>query len=133
MTWALFSTYEDMEVIESGLVETGLTQQEKNRLRPYINGGLGNWRNAPCIPPEHPCYATDGVESVPGGTCMRTIVCTHGTLEDFRDLLRKLQAKYPHAQVFSFFEPFMGNTGGGQWYAVDPYPVPPGYFNGMTC
>jgi hypothetical protein len=60
---------------------------------------------------------------------MRVITCTHGTLADFRDLIRILRSKYPQARVFDFFEPFMGNG----WYAVDPYPPPDGYFNGMTC
>lgn len=133
MTWALYSTPEDMEQIEAGLSEVGLSSQDRNRVRPYVNNGLGQWRTAPCIPPEHPCFASDGVASVPGGTCMRVIVCTFGTLADFRALCRDLITKYPQASVFRFFEPFMGSTGGGQWYAVDPYPPPPGYFDGMTC
>lgn len=150
MTWALYATPSDMEQIEAGLSEIGMSNQDRNRVRPYVNGGLGNWRNAPCIPPEHPCFASDGVSSgsqqvwVDDGNgeghwetivwgCMREIVCTHGTLADFRALCRTLITKYPQAAVFRFFEPFMGDTGGGAWYAVDPYPPPAGYFDGMTC
>lgn len=121
-----------MQQIENGLSELGMSNQDRNRVRPYVNGGLGNWRNAQCIPPEHPCFATDGVDAG-DGHCMVVVPCTFGTLGDFRQLCRDLLAKYPQASVFRFFEPFMGQNTGGQWFAVDPYPPPAGYFTGMTC
>jgi hypothetical protein len=130
MTWALYAPMEDMTAIVAGITEVaGLTPQERNRLRDYWQGGLNQWQTAPCIPTDHPCWATDGVASTVGGTCMRVIVCTHGTLADFRALVAQIQEKNPAATVFRFFEPFMGNG----WFAVDPYPPPAGYFTGRTC
>jgi hypothetical protein len=130
MAWALFSTMEDMVSIEAGFKETGLSGPMRTKLRNYWNGGLSGWRTAPCIPPEHPCFASDGVESVPGGTCMRMIVCTFGTVADFRSLLRELIGKNPDAGYYVWLEPFIAETG---WYAVDPWPAPAGYFDGMVC
>jgi hypothetical protein len=129
MTWALFSTMEDMVSIEAGFKETGLSGPMRNKLRNYWNGGLSGWRTAPCIPPEHPCFATDGVESIPGGTCMRMITCTFGTVEDFRSLLRELIGKNPEAGYYVWLEPFIASTG---WYAAE-LPIPAGYFDGMIC
>jgi hypothetical protein len=145
MTWALFSTMEDMESIAAGFKETGLSGPLRNKLRNYWNGGLSSWQTAPCIPPEHPCYATDGVMSrpprpigtTPEGeviydepTCMRMIVCSFGTVTDFRALLRELIGKNPEAGHYEWLEPYIASTG---WYAVDPWPAPAGYFDGMVC
>jgi hypothetical protein len=144
MTWALFSPMEDMLEIEKGFKETGLTTAQRNRMRSYWSGGLNTWRDAPCIPPEHPCFATDGVMSrppreigtTPEGTpiydtptCMRMIVCTFGTVNDFRLLLRQLIGKNPDAGYYVWLEPFIAETG---WYAVE-LPIPTGHFDGMTC
>ncbi len=131
MTWALYSTWEDLTAIEDGLREDNLTGSERNKLRNYLNGGLRDWRTTGiCIPPEHPCFATDGVSSGPMGHCMVAVVCTFGTLADFRSLLRGLIGKNPGAGYFEWLEPFIVSTG---WYAVDPYPPPAGYFTGMIC
>ena len=129
MTWAIYSTPEDLSLMESALNTSGMAANDRNALNRYLQAGFNNWRTAPCIPPEHPCWATDGQESTPGGTCMRVVVINNGTLADFRALIRSLLAKYPSAADMRFFEQFMGNG----WYAVDPYPPPPGYFSGMTC
>jgi hypothetical protein len=130
MTWALCSTMEDMLSIEAGFKETGLSGPLRTKLRNYWNGGLSNWRNGICIPPEHPCFASDGVESVPGGTCMRVVVCTFGTVADFRSLLRELIGKNPEAGYYVWLEPFIASTG---WYCVEPWPPPADYFDGMIC
>ncbi len=145
MTWALFSTIEDMELIEAGFKETGLTGPQRNKLRDYWAGGLSGWRTAPCIPTTHPCFATDGVRSrepieIGTGpndepiydtpTCMRMIVVTFGTVADFRSLLRTLIGKNVSAGYYVWLEPFIESTG---WYAVDPWPAPAGYFDGMIC
>ncbi len=140
MTWALFAPWEDMLAIEAGFKETGLSGQERNKMRNYWSGGLSGWRTAPCIPPEHPCFATDGVSSTwvdgivggtPTSTCMRMIVVTFGTLADFRSLLRACIGKNPDAEYYRWLEPYLGDTGNGQWYAIDPHPAPAGYFTGM--
>jgi hypothetical protein len=130
MSWALFSTIEDMTAIAAGFQETGLSGPLRNKLRSYWNGGLSGWQTAPCIPVEHPCWATDGVESVPGGTCMRMVTVTFGTVADFRSLLRELIGKNPDAGYYVWLEPYIASTG---WYAVDPWPAPAGYFDGMIC
>lgn len=127
MTWALCSTMEDMVSIEAGFKELGLSPQNRTKLRGYWNGGLSGWRTAPCIPAEHPCFATDGVESIPGGTCMRAIVCTFGTVADFRALLQALIGTNPEANYFIDF------LTGKDWYCVEPWPTAPGQFTGMRC
>jgi hypothetical protein len=66
---------------------------------------------------------------VPGGTCMRMVTCTFGTVEDFRSLLRELIGKNPDAGYYEWLEPFIASTG---WYAVE-LPIPDGYFDGMVC
>ncbi len=129
MTWAIYSTWEDLTEIEKGFQEQGLNPSQVNKLRSYWNGGLKDWRNGQCIPPEHPCYASDGVVSGPMGHCMIVVPVTFGTLADFRSLLRTLMGKNPGAEYYRWLEPFMANG----WYAVDPYPPPAGYFAGMTC
>lgn len=146
MTWALCSTMEDMVAIESGFKETGLSGQDRNKMRAYWAGGLKDWRTSACIPTDHPCFATDGVMSrdpqvvsvdpetgvatndTP--TCMRVVPCTFGTLADFQDLLQALIDKNPDAAYYEWLEPFITTTG---WYGVDPYPPSPGYFAGMVC
>jgi hypothetical protein len=145
VTWALFSTMEDMLEIEKGFKEVGLNTSQRNKLRSYWNGGLSAWRTAPCVPSEHPCFPMDGITSrapqqigtTPEGlpmyddpTCMRIIVCTFGTVADFRLLLRTLVGKNPDSGYYVWLEPFIAETG---WYAVDPWPAPPGYFTGMVC
>lgn len=130
MTWAIYSTPEDLSLMESSLNLAAMTPSDRNSLNRYLQAGFNNWRTAPCIPPEHPCFASDGQASTPGGTCMRVIVISNGTLEGFRTLVRALRAKYPSVADLDFFvEEFLGNG----WYAVDPYPPAPGYFTGMTC
>lgn len=134
MTWALYTTWEDATEIEKGFQETGLTGPLRTKLRGYLDGGLRDWRiTGVCIPPEHPCFYADGVSSGEMGHCAIVVPCTFGTLSDFRSLLRALIGKNPGAEYYRWFEPFLGDTGGGQWAAVDPYPPPPGYFTGMFC
>jgi hypothetical protein len=139
MTWALFAPMEDMEYIAAGFKETGLSGPLRNKLRNYWDGGLSDWQTAPCIPADHPCFATDGVSSTwvdgivggtPTGTCMRMIVVTFGTVADFRSLLRELIGKNPDAGYYVWLEPFIASTG---WYAVDPWPAPAGWSTGMIC
>ena len=148
MTWALFSTMEDMEAIAAGFKEDGLSGPLRTKLRGYWSGGLSGWQTAPCVPVEHPCFATDGVASMPprevwvlddsenGGhwetitsTCMRMVTCTYGTVVDFQSLLRELIGKNPGAEYYTFLEPFITETG---WYAVE-LPIPDGYFDGVVC
>lgn len=129
MTWALYSTWEDLTAIEAGFQETGLSGPLRNKLRGYLDGGLRDWRLSPCIPPEHPCFATDGVSSGPMGHCMVVVVCTFGTLADFRSLLQQLIGKNPGAAYYTFVQDFIMNG----WMAVDPYPPPAGYWDGRTC
>jgi hypothetical protein len=148
MTWALFSTMEDMAAIAAGFKEDGLSGPLRVKLRGYWNGGLSDWQTAPCIPADHPCWDSDGVASMPprevwvsdesdaGGhwetitsTCMRMIVCTFGTVADFQSLLRELIGNTPEADYYTFIEPFITQTG---WYAAET-PIPAGYFDGMIC
>jgi hypothetical protein len=137
MTWALFAPMEDMAAIAAGFKETGLSGPMRNKLRNYWDGGLSDWQTAPCIPSDHPCFASDGVSSMwvdgivggtPTSTCMRMITCTFGTVADFQSLLRELIGKTPEADYYTFVEPFITQTG---WYAVET-PIPVGYFTGMT-
>lgn len=144
MTWAIYAPWDDMLAVEAGFKETGLNGSDRNKMRSYWAGGLSTWRTAPCIPPEHPCFATDGVMARPPQiigynpdgtpiydepTCMRLIVMSFGTLADFRSLLRSVIGKNPEAGHYVFWEAFLGNG----WAAVDPYPPPAGYWTGKTC
>src|SRR5215211_7066230 len=116
MTWALCSTWEDLTAIEAGFQEMGLTGPQRNKLRSYLDGGLLDWRTTGvCIPPEHPCYATDGISSGPMGHCMVMVLCTFGTLADFRTVLQSLIGKNPEAGYYVWLQDFILNG----WYAVD--------------
>lgn len=128
--WAIYSTPEDLtRYIEETLQTTPFTTAERNAINRYLDNGITAWPSAPCIPPEHPCFATDGVESTPGGSCMRVIVVNNGTKAAFRNLLVNAITKYPQSQALRAFRDLLDIP----WYAVDPYPPPAGFFTGMTC
>ena len=94
MTWAIYSTPEDMTYyVDQVLQSTPFTTQERNAINRYLNNGITAWSTAPCIPPEHPCFATDGVASTPGGSCMRVIVVNNATKAGFLTLLDNAIAK----------------------------------------
>ena len=130
MTWAIYAPVEDMVgYITRALQTVPFTTSERNAINRYLDNGMTAWPTAPCIPPEHPCFATDGVDAG-DGQCMRVIVITNGTLAGFKTLLQNAITKYPNeAQALRDFLLLLSIP----WYAVDPYPPPVGYFTGMTC
>jgi len=130
VTWAIYSTPEDLTAyVENVLKTTPFTTPERNAINRYLTAGLNNWPTAPCIPPEHPCFATDGVASTPGGSCMRVIVINNGTKAQFVQLLQNAIDKYPESEGLRAFRDLIDIP----WYSVDPYPPPAGFFAGMTC
>ena len=130
MTWAIYSTPEDLTAyVDQALAQTPFTNQERNAINRFLDNGISAWATAPCIPSDHPCFATDGVESTPGGSCMRVLVVTNGTKAQFLGLLDNAIAKYPESAPLKSFRRLLTIP----WYSVDPYPPAPGFFTGMTC
>lgn len=124
MAWAIFTTPEDAAEIESAFTQAGLTQGEWNRIRDYVSAWqTGKAANTP-LPVEHPCFATDG-------ETMRTIVISHGTKAGWlNEVQRLLNRPNRDREILRFYFTFISTS---PWYAVENWPVPAGFFDGMTC
>lgn len=142
MTWAIYATPEDWAVITSGFAQAGLTGGEWNRIKDYAAAGVAGWNANIPIPPEHPCYPFDGpngtwtnpetglVEPI-GGRYARVIVMTHGTKAGWlAEMERLLNRPARDREMIRFFYTYISTV---PFYAVDPYPPPPGFFDGMSC
>ena len=145
MAWAIFPTPEDWERITSGFAQTGLTGGEWNRIRDYAEAGVAGWNANVPVPPEHPCYVSDGpngtwlnsetgqMEPI-GGRYMRLVVMNHGTKAGWLAEMDRLLARSQRdREVLRFFRDYIAFV---PWYAVDPWPpaVPLSqFFAGMTC
>jgi hypothetical protein len=151
MTWAIYTAPQDAAVIESGFQQAGLTGGEWNRIRDYAEAWVAGRANAPVIPPEHPCWETDGgteprldgeapLPPLPGQPAppdtrtdqrMRVIVMSHGTKAGWlAEMQRLLNRGQKDREMLRFFHDFISTV---PWYAVDPYPPPVGFFDGMEC
>jgi hypothetical protein len=124
MTWAIYTTPEDKDVIVSGFTQAGLSQGEWNRIRDYATAFSAGWGANIPVPPEHPCHIHDAAT-------MRVVVITHGTKAGWlAEMKRLLDRPQKDREQLRFFYTFISLV---PWYAVDPYPPPPGFFAGMTC
>ena len=127
MAWAIFTTPEDKAEMESAFLQAGLTGGEWNRIRDYVEAFFAGWNaNAP-LPPEHPCFASDG-------ETMRTVVIAHGTKAGWlAEMTRLINRPQRDRIVLTPYRDLMAAT---PWYAVDPWPpaVPLSqFFAGMQC
>jgi hypothetical protein len=137
MAWAIASTPEDLTELETALNTAGMTAADRNSVNRYVQAGFQNWRNAPFIGPEHPCFATDGprevFDPVTGASLgvqgMRYVVITNGTLAEFRALMTTLSSKYTSAIMLTTYRRLLALP----WYGIPEFPIPEGYFDGMTC
>lgn len=124
MTWAIYTTPEDKDEIMSAFTEAGLTGGEWNRIKDYALAFVQGWDANIPVPPEHPCYATDAAT-------MRVIVMNVGTKADWlAEVQRLLNRANKDRRIL---QPYFDLINATQWYAVDPYPPAPGFFDGMTC
>lgn len=126
MTWAIFTTPEDKAEMESAFMQAGLSQGEWNRIRDYVAAFFAGWEANVPLPPEHPCAATDNPASP-----MRTVVITHRTKAEWLAEMNRLIARPQRDRlILTSYRDLMTET---PWYAVDPWPAPAGFFDGMTC
>lgn len=124
MTWAIYTTPEDFMEVISAFAEAGLTGQERNRVRDYGEAALAGWNANVPVPPEHPCHATDAAT-------MRTVVINHGTKADWLALVQQLLNHQNKDR--EILRPYFNFISQSPWYAVENYPPPAGFFDGMTC
>lgn len=127
MVWAVYTTPEDAAEIESAFTQAGLTQGEWNRIKDYVSAWVaGKAENTP-LPPEHPCFATDGATA-------RTIIITHGTKQGWlAEVQRLLNRPQRDREILRPYFTFISQS---PWYAVewpDNQPPPPEFWAGMTC
>lgn len=126
MTWAIFTTPEDMAEMASAFVQAGLSQGEWNRIRDYAQSFMTGWNANIPLPPEHPCVASDNPDSP-----MRMVVMTHGTKAGWlAELTRLINRPQRDRIILTPYRDLMTVT---SWYAVDPWPAPAGFFDGVEC
>lgn len=146
MTWAIYTTPEDWANITAGFSQAGLTGGEWNRIKDYAAAGIAGWNANIPVPPEHPCYATDGPNGTwtnpetgqyepIGGRYMRVVVMNHGTKAGWlAEMQRLLNRSQRDRQLhLGFFFEYISTV---PWYAVEwpnGQPPPPSFWQGMTC
>lgn len=124
MTWAIFTTPEDHAEMISAFTQAGLTGGEWNRIKDYAEAYFAGWEANVLAPAEHPCTPHDP-------TTLRMVVMNHGTKAAFlSELTRLINRPQRDRIVLTGYRDLMTVT---PWYAVDPYPPAPGFFDGMTC
>lgn len=127
MAWAIFITPEDHAEMVSAFGQAGLTGGEWNRIKDYANAYLAGWSANIPVPPEHPCFSTDGAT-------MRTVVINVGTKAQFlQELTRLISRPQRDRIILTAYRDLMTAT---PWYAVDPWlPAVPlsEFFAGVTC
>lgn len=124
MAWAIFTTPEDKDEMVSAFTQAGLTGGEWNRIKDYAQSFFDGWNAGIPVPPEHPCWVHDAAT-------MRTVVMTHGTKAGWlTELTRLVNRPQRDRLVLAPYLYLMTVTG---WYAVDPWPAPAGFFDGMIC
>jgi hypothetical protein len=150
MTWAIYTTPQDAAEIVSAFTQAGLNGGEWNRIKDYAAAWLEGWNAALIIPPEHPCWETDGgteprylpapFPPLPGQPAspadltdqrMRVVVISHGTKAGWlAEVQRLLNRPNKDREILRPYFEFISTS---PWYAVDPYPPAEGFFTGMTC
>jgi hypothetical protein len=131
MAWAIYIPNSDKDEMVSAFTQAGLTGGEWNRIKDYAASFFAGWDAGVCIPPEHPCFATDGEDDGSGRGCMRLVVMEHGTKADFlAEMLRLLNRPQRDRNILRAYYDLLHEQ---PWFAVDPYPPAAGFFDGMTC
>lgn len=111
MAFAIWYELIDLDIVAGALQANAanITQADKNLARRYWQGGISGWATAPV-------GHASGDDNCP---LCRQLVCTYGTLTEFRALLDRIadalggDALYLHSLAED-----MGHWWGGQ----DPYP-----------